>query len=343
MNSLKSSVIVETPDGLPPIGGTIAIPAAAVDRNLSLNYSLAKVIAILTIMAGHWFTGTILWIPVTFGLFVFAFSSAYFTSRIYGVAVDRNRFWRKKLERLGLRFWVILTFLAIVVGLKGGTVLHWHTVVHLFGLSGVLNWLAIPNRSGLGAGLWFFTLLLLFYVAYPFLAKLSESKIRSRIFAMVATLGAVFLESKVNVGHELWLTSLGFILGVVYGTHDTKMGATGAALCFVLSCGSLFAVNVLSSHREFNIILITAASISLSLWLSKATLVYGTAVMVFARLEKYLLEIFLIHTYLFVHFSGNTVLDFGMSVLLIIAAAMGLNKIVEWLSPRILERRPKDQ
>lgn len=339
MNSLKSPVIVETPGAVTASGA--GITGAAVG-NVSLNYSLAKVIAILTIMTGHWFTGTILWIPVTFGLFVFAFSSAYFTSRIYGLAVDRNRFWRKKLERLGLRFWVILAFLAIVVGLKGGTVMHWHTLVHLLGLSGVLNWLAIPSRSGLGAGLWFFTLLLLFYVAYPFLAKLSESKIHSRILALVAALGAVFLESRVKVGHELWLTSLGFILGVVYGTHDTKMGAKGAAVWFMLSCGALGAVNVLSAHREFNVVLITAASISLSLWLSKANLIYWPAAIAFAKLEKYLLEIFLIHTYLFVHFFGNTALDFGTSVLLITVTAMGLNRIVEWLSPRIFEPRPKE-
>jgi hypothetical protein len=339
MNTAKPTAIDESQQGSATAAEAVSIHQARVSPDISLNYSLAKVIAIFTVMAGHWFTGTILWIPVTFGLFIFAFSSAYFTARIYGVSIDRKRFWRKKLERLGLRYWVILSFLAIVVGLKGGTILHWHTLIHLFGLSGVLNWLAVPNRSGLGAGLWFFTLLLLFYILYPFLARLSESKVRSRLVAIGATAAAVFLETEVKVGHELWLTSLGFILGVVFGVNETKMGARAAAFSFVLFCGSLFAINILSSHREFNIFLITAASISIALWLSKATLVYWPAVRSLAKLEKYLLEIFLIHTYLFVHFSGNTVVDFAVSGLLVVVVAMGLNSLVEWLSPLVFERR----
>lgn len=56
-----------------------------------------------------------------------------------------------------------------------------------------------------------------------------------------------------------------------------------------------------------------------------------------AKLEKYLLEIFLIHTYLFVCLSGNTALDFVVSVLLIVVAAMGLNWVVEWLSAVIFQ------
>jgi len=315
---------------------------ARVSANASHNFSVAKVIAILTVMAGHWFTGTILWIPVTFGLFVFAFSSAYFTARIYGVAIDRARFWRKKLERLGLRYWVILSFLSVIVAIKGGTVLHWHTLVHFLGVSGAINWLFIPNRSGLGAGLWFFTLLLLFYIGYPYLAKLCKPKISAGLLAIAATAGAVYLENTYKVGHELWLTALGFLLGVVFGLHEARIRAWGAAVLFTVACGALLALNMLGAQRQFNTVLIAAASISLSLWLAQATPIFRAAGAVVAKLEKYLLEMFLIHTYLFVHFSGSSVVDFLTSVLLVILAAIVLSMAVEWMSKRIFESKRAD-
>ena len=85
----------------------------ALDARVSLNFSVAKVVAIFTVLLGHWFSPSILWIPVTIGLFIFAYSSGYFTARIYGARLDIRRFWVNKLERLGIRYWVTLGFLAV--------------------------------------------------------------------------------------------------------------------------------------------------------------------------------------------------------------------------------------
>lgn len=332
------SLITEESGTIPAIEAAMRKPPRGISQDLSLNFSVAKVIAIFTVVAGHWFTGTILWIPVTFGLFVFAFSSAYFTAKIYGVEVDRQRFWQKKLERLGLRFWVSLSFLTLILAIKGGAVFHWHTLIHFIGLSGVLNWFSIPNRSDLGAGLWFFTLLLLFYFTYPYLAKLSASKSSARVIAVIATVGAISLEQSIKVGHELWLTSLGFILGVVYGLHEPKFSARSVLLLAGLSCVCLLGLNVLSSYKQFNAILIAAASIFISLWLSKATLPQWSAAKMLAKFEGYLLEIFLIHTYLFVHVFGNSYQDFGVSAILIIIAAMVVKQVVVGMSSLIIDR-----
>ena len=312
--------------------------APGFSRDVSLNFSVAKVIAIFTVVAGHWFAGTILWIPVTFGLFVFAFSSAYFTSRIYGVKIDNKRFWQKKLERLGLRFWIILSFLTILLAFEGRPVFNWYTLIHFMGLSGVLNWLAIPNRSALGAGLWFFTLLLIFYLTYPYLARLNQSKTVAGWVALAATISAIFLQEKINVGHELWLTSLGFILGVAYGLQEPRFGPRSTFALAVLSCACLLGINLFSSYKQFNTALIATTSIAISLWLSKAALPQWRILKELAKLEKYLLEIFVIHTYLFVRPSGNSVLDFAVSVLLIVMVAMALGHVIAWLSSLIFVR-----
>ena len=49
---------------------------------MSFNYSVFKVLSILMVVTGHWhFNFQLpLWIPITIGLFIFAFSSALFTT-----------------------------------------------------------------------------------------------------------------------------------------------------------------------------------------------------------------------------------------------------------------------
>jgi hypothetical protein len=313
-------------------------PSTSISPAVSHNYSLAKVIAIFTVAAGHWFAGSLLWIPVTFGLFVFAFSSAYFTSRIYGVRIDRGRFWRKKLERLGLRYWVILTFLAVVVALRGKTILHWHTLMHYAGLSGVLNWAHVPNRSGLGGGLWFFTLLLIFYLAYPYLAKVASSQRAAVAVSLVTAVGATYLQAHVEVGHELWLTSLGFILGVMYGSNEPRFSSWLAASVALLGCGLLAVLNAVVHYKGANTALMTLTSIAIAVWLAKTHMPQWSLLKRVASLETYLLEIFLIHTYLFIHPTGRSVVDFIISMALILIAAVAINRIAGLVTRLVFDR-----
>ncbi|MCU6498844.1 acyltransferase [Rugamonas sp. A1-17] len=296
------------------------------DARISLNFSIAKVIAIFTVLAGHWFSPSILWIPVTVGLFIFAFSSGYFTSRRYGAGVDIGRFWKNKLERLGARYWVILGFLAVVVMLRGGVLFHWHTLVHFLGLSGVLNWMGIHNRSGLGAGLWFFTLLLMFYLTYPLLAKVCRSAPRAMVVAASSTVIAIYLEERSRIGHELWLTSLGFILGVAYGMPRPRLRARPAALVAALGCVALLAAHGIGL-KGANTALIALTSIACCMWLANATGFRWHGLSRLVRLEDYLLEIFLVHTYLFVHPTHNTLLDLVISTVVIVAVAAGLHRL----------------
>ncbi|VXC21604.1 hypothetical protein MASSI9I_51438 [Massilia sp. 9I] len=58
-STIMSSPIVLTPQEIE----AVSKPAQASTADLSRNFSFAKVLAILTVTTGHWFTGTILWIP----------------------------------------------------------------------------------------------------------------------------------------------------------------------------------------------------------------------------------------------------------------------------------------
>jgi hypothetical protein len=303
----------------------------------SFNYSVAKVAAIFTVVLGHWFAKSLLWIPVTFGLFLFAFSSGFFTLRIYGARIDRQKFWRKKLERLGLRFWIILAVLVVIVALQGKTVLHWHTLAHFAGLSGVLNWIPITNHSGLGLGLWFFTLLLIFYIAYPYLALMSESRAAAGVIAVASAGAAIYLQETVKVGHELWLTALGFILGVAYAAHEVRIRPLLCAAAAVLSCLALFGLNMLG-YKDFNTGLIALTSVALAIWLVQAELPRMALTRLIARMEKYLLEIFLMHMYLFVHLTGHPLADLAISLVLIVGVSAAVYQLAEVVSRRVLDR-----
>jgi len=293
---------------------------------VSFNYSVFKVTAILTVVTAHWFTALPLWIPATVGLFIFTFSSGFFTTRIYGSTQDMRAFWRKKLQRLFIRYWFLLFCLSVLLILTGRQVFHWHSLVHLFGMSGFLNVFG-HNQSALGAGLWFFTILMLFYVAYPYLVRLCAANGNDFFLPLVATVFLMFLDNRIVLGFSLWLTTLGFILGVFAGLYDTKLRAHIASATAAGSLLLMLMLNLAFGYKDANSSLLALACISVNLWLIKARLPQWAPLRVLTKLENCLLEIFIIHMYLFVHVTGNHVLDFFLSLGLIIAAGWVLNVI----------------
>jgi hypothetical protein len=312
--------------------GAINTGQSPISPTVSANYSLAKVLSLLLVVIGHWFAANILWIPVTFGLFIFAFSSGFFTTKIYGTDLNVREFWAKKLQRLGLRFWVSLLFITILTTWQGQTVLHWHSLVHLAGMSGIINWMSVPNQSSLGAGLWFFTLLLMFYVCYPFLARVFTGELRTYTLAISLTILAAVLEQSVRVGHALWSTALGFILGVALGRFQPNISALAAGAWASFLCICLVAINVLTSIKSLNSILICVTSIAIVIWLLKVALPVTRIGKALASAEAYLLEIFLVHTFLFIHPTGIRPIDLVLSLVLILSVSAALNALVVRLS-----------
>jgi hypothetical protein len=308
------------------------------DKTVSQNFSIAKVISIFSVVADHWFKDSSIWILSTMALFVFGFSSAFFTGRLNGVHVDVRAFWNKKLRRLGVRYWLILSLLTLLLILQGRDVFHWHTIVHFIGMSGVLN-LFGPSRSALGAGLWFFTLLLLFYAAYPLLARHLTASRRTTVAMAIATIALLALDHTVKFGFSLWLTMLGFLIGTYVGVNHLRMNVmllNGALIALPLSIAVL---NVFFGFRALNGILLFACSLALSLRLTQPGL-WLRPLRVLVPLEACLLEIFLIHSYLFVHPSGKPIVDFLISLVVIVAAAVVLNRAGNYLVARIFSDIP---
>lgn len=294
------------------------------DTTVSRNFSIAKVLAIFVVVTSHWFKDIDLWVLASIALFLFGFSSAYFTGCIYGVGVDVRAFWNNKLRRLGVRYWLILGVLAVIVTLQGRDIFHWHSIVHLVGLSGVLN-LFGSSASALGNGLWFFTLLLLFYAAYPLLAPRLLASARTTIVIAAATVGLVVLDQTLRLGFSLWLTMLGFLIGIYAGVNRLRLNTTVLNVVLVAIPLLIAVANVVFRVREFNTVLLISFSLAVSLRLTRPGLWLG-GLGFLVPLEACLLEIYLIHTYLFIHPTGNSVVDFMISLVLIVIAAILLSR-----------------
>lgn len=202
----------------------------------------------------------------------------------------------------------------------------------------MLNWAGIPNQSALGAGLWFFTLLLVFYLSYPYLARLARPRMAAGAIIISGFVMAVVLEENIKVGHELWLTAYGFIAGVAWGIHRPQPSASLMLLLTALLWSALLVLN-LTGYKGLNTVLIAGGAFSLAIWLTVSQLPNWGVIGWVAKLDKYLLEIFLVHTYLFIHPSGHSVVDFLISLSLIFLVSVALGWIADRVSARLFDRR----
>ncbi len=294
---------------------------------VGFNFEVGKVVAIVLVVIGHFLPGKDLWIPVTCGLFLFGFGSGFFTSARYRAAFDWRRFWRNKATRLLPHLVVINVFLFLLFLTKGTEgIWTWQTPIHLFGLTGLLNWFGVPNESPFGAGLWFFTLLLIFYAVYPLLRLTFQS---TRLAAIVTTAGAMaalVLTRLLPMGHALWLTAWSFLLGMTAERLNLSARPAVAALVGALFAGALVVLNTAVNTRVINAPLIMGVAASACFWLKSITLPRAMFAPLSA-LSKAVFAIYFIHTYLFVHPTRSAVVNLLVSLALICCIAIVLSNI----------------
>lgn len=294
---------------------------------VSRNFETLKVLSILAVVAGHFFPQTRLWLLSSIGLLIFGFSSGFFTAHLYGNAAELRSFLLNKVRRLGPNLLVINAFLLVLFLLRDAPgIWTWHSLIGIFGLTGWLNWLYIPNASPFGNGLWFFTLLLIFYLLYPLLYRLLANSVRGYGLLLLLFLGSLWLSRLIPYGHMLWLTAFAFCFGVAYVTQrwqaTLKDSGWLLAIAFlgVVFAGILLAASVLSS-----LIILAAWLLLLQLAMRWPFPVFLSAPLKF--LAPCLLEIYFLHTYLFVRPTQMPLLDFCISLLVIAAVSLLLNRL----------------
>lgn len=301
------------------------------NSDISYNFSIAKVASILMVVIGHYFGG-ILWIPTTFSLFVFAFSSGYFTSNKYRSSFDLKKFWHAKIVRLSYPLLTINLFLLIIfIAQRRVGIVSWQTLPSILGVSGFFTWFGINNPSPFGAGLWFFTLLLLFYLFYPLLSKFNQNHAVAVLFLLACLLIASTLNYMVPMGHGLWITAFAFIFGNYTGKYGLIIDPRICIIIFCISCSLLVALNIAMNFNNLNYFFILFSSISIVAFLLNSKLP-NFIINKLLLLSGCVMQIYFIHTYLFVHeITKYTVINFMISIIIIIFCAMLLNKVTSYL------------
>ncbi|MFT4174285.1 MAG: hypothetical protein QM639_17100 [Rhodocyclaceae bacterium] len=299
---------------------------------VSENFRYAKLLAILLVATGHFFEGSLLWLPVTVGLFVFAFSSAYFTAQRYGAHRLGGAFWAAKVQRLLPALLVIdLFLLAIFIGQDRDGILSLHSLLGALGLSGLLDWLGIHNRSPFGNGLWFLTLLWAYYLVYPWLARACATPRRAVLFVAASFVACSLAHFTISPPYMFWPTVLGFCLGTAAGRQAWVPGAPAAITALVAGSVALVVCNVVMPWKAANFWLILVLSVGSCAVLLSCVLPWRP-VRWLAPLTDCVLQIYLIHTYLFIqapHWPRWAA--YGVSMVVILACAWLLHSATQRL------------
>jgi len=297
-------------------------------QKTSQNFQTLKVLSIFAVVTGHYFENIeVLWIPVTVGLFIFAYSSAYFTTIKYDEKFDRRQYWLNKVSRVFKELVITNIFLLIFLVSQGEKdIFCWQTTVNFFGLTGFLNWLRIENPSPLGKGMWFMTLLWVFYSVYPSVVTWFRVKFTACILAFVSLVCAYCLNQHIVIGHALFFTANAFVFGICTAKIKTGFSYRTSLLILISSFLAMVLLNFAISFKTINFILIFLFSASLVNCL-KYIDIHPFIHKVGDYFSDCILQIYLIHGYFFLHLSDQMLTDFAISLTMICLISKMLKKI----------------
>ena len=312
--------------------------AGAISPLVSHNFAIAKVLAILLVASRHFFAAPLLWIPAAVALFVFAWSSALFTTIKHSRDISVATFWLNKLRRLGLHFLLIQFFLLALAAIRGKSgIFTWQTLVHLTGQTGWLNWFEVQDSSPLGGGLWFFTLLLIFYATFPFLVHWQRQARISAIIVFATLIVSLLLSAKIDVGHTLWITAAAFVVGIHCALHSIPGNAKFWATLAVAGTCCMGLLNVILKISAANVGLIVLISIATVLWLLKTEFKLPAGPL--SLLTPCILEIYLIHGYLFVRAGWPSPIEYLVSMAIIVICSFALHSAITYIESLIFSQR----
>jgi hypothetical protein len=297
----------------------------------SKNLSAAKGVAVLTVMSGHYASIPNFWVVVTVSLLIFTISSGYFTWQRYHGEFSLRSYWRRKAVRLGSRLIIIELFLFCLFLVEGRDGLwSWHTAVNLAGLNGFLNWFHIPNCSPYGAGMWFLTLLLIFYAGYPFLEQFYRRNSSSLAVTICGTLCLFVLNHTMVYGHALWLTAAGFFVGIFLAQCHLRLSLIAAVGMVIMSAVGMIVSHTLFAFDKVNFFFILSVAVGVNFCLMEVDLPQQVTC-VGRWLSGILLEIYLLHPYLMVKPTGINMWDVSISI----AVVLFVGALLGWIGKQV--------
>jgi hypothetical protein len=300
-----------------------------IENKISQNGSILKLGSLVLIITGHYFKD-FPWYFSWFAIFNFSFLSGYFTYIKYNDNFKWKVFYIRKLNRLGVDLIVINTFLLMLFSIQGkDNILTWKTFLGFTGLNGFLSYFFIPNPSPFRIEIWFLTTLLIFYIIFPALLLLYRNKVVAALLALVILLLAGYLNEKIKYDFALWLAICGFICSGAYARQEISIiWKSGASIFLIISVVALILYSLDIPLLDFWLIFFISLSFLLFFIDFPIHPMFYRSTQI---LSGCLLEVYLIHRYLFIHMTGYTFFDYGISLLLIFLVAVGLKAVSRFL------------
>lgn len=148
---------------------------------------------------------------------VLGFISGYLLSLRYEV-VD-TRFYVKRFSRIYSSLFICLTTISVFHFLfLDYDLLNQHSIIHFLGLSFFLELLQVQNKSSIGAGLWFVTIILCLYLLLPIITSFIIH--RNHKIHLILMVVASLLGNEVMYGTaSAWNVIIGFIIGCYIAVH----------------------------------------------------------------------------------------------------------------------------
>jgi peptidoglycan/LPS O-acetylase OafA/YrhL len=194
-------------------------------------YDLARSFAILFTFLGHavithtsryWLDRFFATLSPGLTMSLLGFVSA---ALLAGRDSDSGGFLVKRLARIYVPLIVCLCAVLAMQAVIGTARINDHTALHFMGLSWIFSLLSVANKSSVGSGLWFVTVILAMYLLLPVLRRVFRHK-RGLLHLIIIVALSIFINRRVEVGDENWNVVIAFCVG----TYLTVSGTMEALL-----------------------------------------------------------------------------------------------------------------
>jgi len=313
------------------------------DERTSKVFDILKVFSMFFVFLAH-FVGAVypeipIWLLASFALFIFGFSSAYFTSEKYFGNFSLKQYFGNKIKRLYVGLAVIFVFLGLLFFVEGRqNIFSFQSLMQYLGFGGILNWFSIENTSPFGAGMWFITLLLIFYLLFPILNRFIAGKIQTWTFMVLGIICLYVWSMFFYPGTSLFLTASAFILGFGFSRLKLKLSSGHALYLALLSVAffGVYAFFVLIKFKQFNFFFQFFMYLCAMLFLLRVPLIIKLFNPI-SFLSMCLLEFYLIAPYLSFHLFNHLIVDLLFSIAIILPVSLALASISKRISKALFE------
>nr|NJM02126.1 acyltransferase [Desulfobacula sp.] len=203
-------------------------------ENKIVGFDFVRAFAIFFVFMGHIFGDKLIIRSLSPGLTmsVLGFISAYLLTSKY--ETFNGAFYVKRFSRIYSSLVVCLFFITLFHLFLSYEVINQHSIFHYMGLSFFMELFNVANKSSLGSGLWFVTIILLMYLLLPLICILYRHKY-SKAHLIVVILLCLFFNMIMYGTASSWNVVMSFNIGSYVGMNSNIKTFIQKSFAFYLS------------------------------------------------------------------------------------------------------------